>query len=318
MEQRDTIKDAAPTPKWRRIKWVVQGLLVFCLLYYPIGALTIDTIDDNPNFTPAPGQAIAGGSMAVAMTAALVNREIHTHSWVANDPFFLPGALLDDMPAYQQGILSAAATFAYELKDQIGRLPTGRLDPGLQEAAGLLQYSGKRWRWDFSTSLWPVSTSEEQYARAVQLLLAYNNEVAKGGAVFGRRADALLATLNRIALNLASSSAALDIHIKSRSGGWVDKDADDLFYSVKGQAYGYAMILSGLRSDFGGVIKQKELASAWDRLDDSLKTLTALRPKVVTNGRPDGLLVPNHLTAEGFYLLQARIALQDITSALAK
>lgn len=319
MGEADTLQEAAPKSKWRRIKWLVQGLLVFCLLYYPIGALTLQNIDDNPDFTPGRDQAVRGGSAAVAMAAALVTRETRTHSWVANDPFFLPGALLDDMPNYQQGILAAVATFTSELKDRISRIPgASQPDPGLQEAAGLLHYSGKRWRWDFSSSLGPAASSEEAYTKAVQLLLAYNARVATGNAPFERRADILAAMLDRIALDIDASGAALELHIRNKSGAWIDTDGDDLFYGVKGQAYGYAMILKGLRADYARVIEEKALGNDWARLDGSLKSLTALRPWVVANGRPDGLLVPNHLGAEGFYLLRARTELREIARTLQK
>jgi hypothetical protein len=318
MRQADSIGAAAPKSKWRRLKWLVQGLVVLALLYYPIGALTINTIDDDLKFAPRGNQVMAGGSAAVAMAAALVTREIHSHAWVANDPFFLPGAILDDMPHYQQGILSAVASFAYELKDQTGRLKSGLPDPDLQAAAGLLQYSGTRWRWDLTTSLWPISTSEEEYARAADLLFAYNARVAKGDAVFGRQADNLLTMLDRMALDLNSAAAAINLHIKKSSNDWVDNEADDLFYGVKGQAYGDALILKGLRSDYARIILEKDLGPSWDRLDDSLKSLTALKPALVTNGRPDSLLAPNHLGVEGFYLLKAESEIRNIALRLQK
>lgn len=319
MGQPETSRKIMPNLKWRRIKWLVQGLLVVALLYYPIGALTIAAIDDDVSFAPKPDQLVKGGSLAVAMAAALINRETRTHAWVANEPFFLPGSILDDMPNYQQGIISAVATFTFELKDQIDRLPgSSRIDPDLQEAAVLLQYSGKKWRWDLTASLWPVPPSEEQYIKAMHLLLTYNGKVAKGEALFGHGTDNLSTMLRSISLDMGSSAAALDQHIKNKSAKWLDTSADDLFYKVKGQAYGYAMILKALRSDYAKIVSERELGPAWSQLDDSLKSLSGLRPMVVTDGRPDGLLVANHLAAEGFYLLQAQNELHKITTILQK
>ncbi len=43
-----------------------------------------------------------------------------------------------------------------------------------------------------------------------------------------------------------------------------------------------------------------------------------LDPWVVWNGYPDGFLIPNHLAAQGFYLLRARTQLREITAILLK
>ena len=49
-----------------------------------------------------------------------------------------------------------------------------------------------------------------------------------------------------------------------------------------------------------------------------LKEAAKLPPMIVRNGVPDSLLQPNHLTAQGFYLLRARTQLKEITNILLK
>jgi len=98
--------------------------------------------------------AEAGGSRAVAMAAALIERETDQHRWVANDPFFLPSAALDNMPNFQQGMIAAIGRFAFELTDQIGRTHgSSQTDKDLQRASGQLQYPGDIWVFDWSTSI---------------------------------------------------------------------------------------------------------------------------------------------------------------------
>src|SRR5262245_39272401 len=76
----------------RIVLWVVLApLLAFVLLYYPVGALWVHKIDDDPDFAPA--QVEPNASRTVAMAAALVDREVNQHSWPANHPWFLPGAI---------------------------------------------------------------------------------------------------------------------------------------------------------------------------------------------------------------------------------
>jgi hypothetical protein len=291
---------------------------VALLLYYPLGAWWLHVIDDDPDFAVA-AESVAGGSRAVAMAAALIEREVDINGWVANDPFFLPGSALDNMPNFQQGMIAALARFAFELTDQIGRTRgSSRADNDLQEAAGLLQYSGTKWIFDFSTSLAPTATSEAQYRRARRALLDYNRRVAEGKAAFERRADNLQATLDRIALDLGSTSAALDAHIREQSGAMLDFAADDLFYNVKGQTYAYYLILRELEADFAAVVRERELAGAWAQMLASMAAAAGLQPWVVIDGAPDSQFLPSHLASLGFYVLRARTQLREITSILQK
>ena len=187
------------------------ALLVAALFYYPVGMLITHEIDDDAAYQAPATLLPDGGSRAVAMAAALILREIDEHRWVANDPFFLPPAALDNMPNFQQGLISALARFAFELTDQIGRTRgTSQTDKDLQEASGQLQYAGNVWVFDISTSLAPTTTSEARYRKAARSLQSYNQRLADGKAVFEKRADNLLATLDRFALDMGASSANLE------------------------------------------------------------------------------------------------------------
>lgn len=303
----------------RSLKPLAFLIVAALLLYYPIGMIWVHQIDDDVDFVAPTSDLGAGASAVVAMAAALIDREVNQHRWVANDPFFEPPTLLDNMPNYQQGIIGALARFAFELTDQIGRTRgSSQTDPDLQEAAGLLQYSGTKWIFDFSTSIAPTATSEAQYRKARRSLIDYNQRLAAGEAVFERRADNLLATLDRIALDLGSSSAVLDRRIAEHAGAILDFQADDLFYGVKGQVYAYYMLVRELGHDFDKVIRERELEAAWSQLLDSMRHVVELDPWVVVNGAPDGQFLPNHLAAQGFYLLRARTQLREITNILLK
>ena len=149
----------ATRPWYRRRPWLwVLVLVGLVFLYYALGALWLHEIDDDPDFaleTSAP----EGGSQAVAVAADLIDREINTHRWVANDPFFMPGAVLDNMPAYQQGIVTAISRFTLELADQIARTRgSSQIDPDLDTASGLLRYPGTIWIFDFRTSWAPTGS----------------------------------------------------------------------------------------------------------------------------------------------------------------
>jgi hypothetical protein len=301
---------------WRKLG---LGLLIIVLLYYPIGMLVVHNIDDDPDFQASENNVVEGGSKTVAVAAALIERETDIHRWVANDPFFLPAAALDNMPNFQKGVISALARVSFELVDQIGRTRgSSETDPNLQEASGKLQYAGDVWVFDFSTSIAPVATSEAQYRAARRSLLKYNRRLANGEAIFERRADNLMATLDRIALDIGSSSAAIDSHVVEKSGQFIDFEADDVFYNVKGQIYAYYLILRELQVDYADLIHERGLDNAWEQMLESMRTAATVNPWVVVNGNPSGQFLPSHLAAQGFFLLRARTRLREITNILLK
>ena len=306
-------------PWYRRRLWIWPVVLVGLLLvYYLAGMAWLHRIDDDPDFA-IESSAPEGGSRSVALTADLIDREINTHRWVANDPFFMPGSMLDNMSNFQQGIVAGLSRFAIELADQIARTRgSSQVDSDLNNAAGLLRYPGEVWIFDLSTSLAPTASSESQYRRAMVALRDYNQRLAAGTAVFETRADNLLATLDRIAADIGSSSAALDQHLAEHSGFGLDFEADDVFYANKGRLYAYYLLLRELGVDYARVIQERDLTAAWTQMLESFRAAATLQPWVVLNGAPDGQLSPSHLAAQGFFLLRARTQLREISNILLK
>jgi hypothetical protein len=299
---------------WKRI---AAGFVLALALYYPVGMAWVHTIDDSPDF--APTEVPPGASRTVALMIGLIDRETVTHAWVANDPFFLPGFMLDNMPEFQQGIVAALARFAVELGDQIARTRgSSQSDPDLERAAGLLKYPGDVWLIDFKTSWLPTASSDSQYLSAARALANYNRRLAAGEATFERRADNLIAVIDRMAADLGSSSAVIDRQIIVGRDAWIDTRADNVFYGVKGRLYAYALIMRELGEDYRQLLKDRDVSSAWAQTLDSFREAAALDPLIVMNGAPDGLFSANHLAVQGFYLLRARIQLREISSILQK
>jgi len=309
----------AHRPWYRRRLWIWPVVLAGLLLVYYLGGMAwLHRIDDDPDFA-IESSAPEGGSRSVALTADLIDREINTHRWVANDPFFMPGSMLDNMPHYQQGIIAGLSRFAIELTDQIARTRgSSQVDPDLNNASGLLRYPGTVWIFNLSTSLAPTASSESQYRQAMVALRGYNERLAAGNAVFETRADNLLATLDRIAADIGSSSAALDQHLAEHSGFGLDFQADDVFYANKGRLYAYYLLLRELGVDYARVIQERDLTAAWGQMLESFRAAATLQPWVVVNGAPDSQFSPSHLASQGFFLLRARTQLREISNILLK
>lgn len=299
---------------------ILAGLVVFVFFYYLIGMVVVENINDDSNYAADRFTNDFKGSYAVEMSIAMIDREVNQHAWISNDPWFKPGSLLDNMAYYQKGMIAANAIFAIELKDQLSRIRgSSQVDKNLVEVASGINYAPDRWYWDPSVSVFLfVAPAEKQYNSALTNLKEYNIRLAKGAATFGRRADNLLSTLDKISLDLGSSSDSIARKIDNGIGCVLDTKADNLFYNVKGRSYAYWLLLKGLRMDFSKVVADRDIGSSWDLLEQSLLALINLDPMIVSNCDVDDFLFQNHISAQGFYLLRARTQLKEITNILLK
>src|SRR3712207_2664977 len=117
----------------------------------------------------------------------------------------------------------------------------------------------------------PTIPSEDQYRAARQGLIAYNERLARGGAVFDRRAASLAATVDRVVADLGSQSALLDLHLTTASGRVLNPQADDLLYATKGKLYAYHLLLRELGRDFEALVRERGLQAVWAQTMASLR-----------------------------------------------
>lgn len=300
---------------YRYLPWVAAVIFVLVVVYYPVGMLLNNRVDDDLAIQPAAQFDIPGGSRAVAIAATVVSRD--ADHWLPNVPFWHPAAALDNAPNFQLGTIYAVSRFALELGDYLGRVRgSSAIDPNLDKAVGLLKYDGTTWYWGQGNII-PKPKAESQYRDAVEYLASYNRDVAAGKSTYDRRADNLIAFLDRVAADLGSASAELDARAQA-GGGYLDFKADDVFYNTKGKLYGYYVILNALGQDFDAVIKEKQAGEIYAAMLTSLRTGAAMSPLIVVNGDPDSLTMPSHLRALGFPLLRARIQMRELGDILQK
>lgn len=308
-----------PQKRKSRTRLILGAVLLLLLFYYPIGMFLAHTVNDDVQFTVPADKQTPNGSRAVDMATALIGRETEDTTWVANNPWIFPSSALDNMPNFQIGLMYAISRFAIEMTDMLGRIRgSSQVDEDLDKASGLLKYDGKIWIWEPSTSIIPTAPAEKQYISAKKSLERYNTRLSEGNAVFDKRADNLIAFLDRVGADLGSASASLDAQAVASNAGWFDTRADDVFYGTKGRLYGYYLLLRELGVDFQDVIAEKKAENVWQRMLDSLRIAAEMDPFIVSNGANDGLFVPSHLEVQGFYLLRARTQLKEVTNILLK
>lgn len=298
------------TRRW--LKWLAPAVVGAAALAYGSAVMLSETIDDGAAF--AAGPVAERESRAIAMAARLVFREVEQHKWVANDPFFQVTWALDNMPAFQQGIIAAASRFTVATNELT--LRAGAPDINLERAIGYFKYPGNVWMFDPSTSWAPTASSEKQYRAAARNLVLYNEFLASGEAAFDRRPAALRLLLARIGTDMDAAASEIDGHLAQGGAALFDTQADDVFYAIKGRLYAYSLLMRELGEDFAPLLAQDERAAAWHQMVESLRHAAALKPLVVINGAADGTLLPSHLAAQGFHLLRARGQLAAITAGL--
>jgi hypothetical protein len=307
---------------WLSLKTVALApvaLILLILAYYIVGMMMLHRIDDDIAFAE-PSSAPDGASVSVAMAADLIERETVTHRWLSNDPFFMPGYLLDNAPNFQQGIMTALFRFTSELRDEIARTRgSSSEDPDAKAAAGYLSYPPDVWIYNPEVSWWtPTAPSEKQYEQGMRALRSYNQRLVDGDAKFEARADNLQTLIDRFTSDIGSASAAINRHLDESGGDLLDFQADNLFYANKGRLYAYYLLMRGMQDDFADVISERSLGNAWRLTLTSLEAAATLQPWVIMNGAPDSGFRPSHLAAQGFYLLRARTQLKEISNILLK
>ncbi|MBY0509810.1 MAG: DUF2333 family protein [Rhodospirillaceae bacterium] len=316
---RDRLTGAVPSTgddaDHKYLPWIVAVIFVLVVVYYPVGMLLNNRIADDLDVKPAPAFDVQGGSKAVAVAATIVARD--ADQWLPNAPFWHPAAALDNAPNFQLGTIYAVSRFVLEVGDYLGRVRgSSAIDANLDRAVGLLKYDGTTWYWGQGNII-PKPKAESQYREAVEHLAAYNREVGAGTSTYDKRADNLIAFLDRVAADLGSASAELDARAQE-GGGYLNFHADDVFYNTKGKLYGYYVILNALGEDFAVVIKEKQASGIYADMLTSLRTAAGMDPLIVVNGDPDALTMPSHLRALGFPLLRARIQMRELGDILQK
>lgn len=291
-----------------------SGLLcLIVLLYYLIGMVWINNVDADLSYR---GVQIEGEPVSVTIAASLIDREVNQNRWTANDPFFMPGAALDNMPNFQLGIMTAIGRYTLALRDHLGRSRgTSAEDPDLTDAAGSANYQGDKW---YVSSAGFTPASESQYRAAAKSLWQYAGRVKSGDAQFDVRADNLMVTLALIQSDLGAASAEIEDYLLTRSSWGPSFEADDVFYRNMGRLYAYNLILESLFIDAGDLIAEKKATKTWNDMMTSFRAGAGLDPWIVMDGDPDGLFLPSHLSAQGFYLLRARAKLSSMMDILSK
>lgn len=265
---------------WKSVAVIVPLVLIF---YYCLGGFMTHKIDKNPDYSVQPVQ---DGLHFVATSAGLIKREIDEKMWTPNLPVIFPGVVLDNMPAFQKGIMATLKTiFSGFSKDNDSQ--------NLDQAVKLLKYPPDIWLLSKDSNLSLAPSSGAQYRKAARFLQNFNDDEAKFA---GKDPVVLNNLLKLFEKNLKHTDQKLEDQIREHSSDWFDLKADDVFYFAQGRIYASYVLLRALLKDYKEDIVRLGVYDEWVKVEKSLEDAFSFDPLIVRNGQKHALISPNHLS----------------------
>jgi hypothetical protein len=327
----------------RRSRWKLHGVLAV-ILAYVLTVLALmwwwdtepdyfDPIKATQELATARKQPVVIGS---ATTSALIrSAEIMLDKrggYLSNDKL-PPGLLMDNMPNWEFGVVTASRDLTRALRNEFSRSQTQSVeDKDLQEAEPLFSSPNDRWL---------LPSSESQYRKAIERVDSYAMRLADNNqddAQFYARADNLVDFLSVVSTRLGSLSQRLSASVgqmridtdlandpnaqqsKPAASSRIVKtpwtEIDDNFYEARGYTWALREQLEAIRVDFGPVLRDKNAMISLEQvireIEEAQKPLSS---PMVLNGSPFGLF-SNHSLVLANYISRANAALIELRELL--
>jgi hypothetical protein len=245
-----------------------------------------------------------------------------------------PGVLLDNLPNWEFGSLTASRDLVRALRNDFSRSQTQSTeDKDLAEADPLLNSPNDRWL---------LASSESQYRKAIRHLdgyLARLGDADGSNAHFYARADNLADYLQLVSARLGSLSQRLSASVGQIRIGDVDATdpagastaaapgggklvktpwtkIDDNFYEARGYTWTLLEQLRAMQRDFGPILRSKHADVSLEQVIRELEEAQRpLHSPMVLNGSPFGFFA-NHSLVMANYVSRANAALIDLRELL--
>ncbi|WEN15153.1 DUF2333 family protein [Rhodanobacter sp. AS-Z3] len=245
-----------------------------------------------------------------------------------------PGVLMDNVPNWEFGSLTASRDLVRALRNDFSRSQTQSTeDKDLADADPLLNSPNDRWL---------MPSSESQYRKAIKDLDGYLGRLGDSedsNAHFYARADNLADYLQLVSSRLGSLSQRLSASVgqirvgdvdgsdpasassvHSPAGGRLVKTPwnkiDDNFYEARGYTWTLLEQLKAIQQDFGPILRSKHADVSLDQVIRELEEAQRpLHSPMVLNGSPFGFFA-NHSLVMANYVSRANAALIDLRELL--
>jgi len=323
-----------------RARWIVRGvgavlgayvLIVLALMWWwSYEPAPFDVARFAQQRAAAHQQTpVAGTTLTAALIGCGETLLDKRGGYLSND-LFPPGVLLDNVPNWEFGVLTASRDLARELRNKFSRSQSqSEEDADLKEADPLFSSPNDRWL---------LPASEGQYRKAIAHLDGYLERIGKNdpnGAQFQARADNLADYLDLVSTRLGSLSQRLSASVgqlRLEGDAPVDPAApksagqqivktpwtkiDDIFYESRGYTWALLEQLQAIQVDFAPTLQRKNavvsLKQVIRELEESQKPVWS---PTILNGSPFGFFA-NHSLVMANYVSRANAAIIDLKSLL--
>lgn len=239
--------------------------------------------------------------------------------FLTND-VFPPSVWLDNVPNWELGVLIALRDATTALRNNIARSQTqSQEDPDLSKGEPFLYFDYRSWQ---------LPSSESEYEKGIESLVAYRERLRKRDANFYARADNLRQYLEVLEKRLGDYSNRLSASTAEHRQVGEDQDhhselgrtpwlkLDDRFFEARGYTWAAMLVLKSIEFDFRDILGNKtalvSLQQIVRELENSQKSY--LSP-VILNGSGFGLFANYSLTLAN-YIARANAATIDLRSLL--
>lgn len=337
MQTQDTV-----TPPRRGLRRAILVLLALVLLCF--GALMWWWDTEPSLFEPAAvtqsqlqqlKRPVSTGATTTATVIATVRTLLDKRGGYLSNDKMPPGVLMDNLPNWEFGALTASRDLVRALRNDFSRSQTQSTeDKDLADADPLLNSPNDRWL---------LPSSESQYRKAVKHLDGYLLRLSDNpdaNAHFYARADNLADYLQLASSRLGSLSqrlsasvgqvrlgdiasaddAAAASAVGGPTGGRLVKTPwtriDDNFYEARGYTWALLLQLKAFQDDFGPILRSKHADVSLGQVIRELEEAQRpLRSPMVLNGSPFGFFA-NHSLVMANYVSRANAALIDLRELL--
>lgn len=254
------------------------------------------------------------GAVTVASLMTLIETLVEKPGGYLHNDIAPPGVWLDNMPAWELGVLTQARRLSVVL-------------PAMEQAdLPALDQVQERLAGDSGDWLYP--STEQRLNQALEALGGYLQVLdEEGEAAFGGRGQGLAAWLEALTRSLDDLGLRLSASIGPRAelrDLEIDAEAlpartpwyrvDDVFFEARGQAWAMLQLLRAVERDQADVLASAGLEARWEALVAELElSQRRLWSPLVLNGSGFGIFA-NHSLVLANHMIRAR----DLAGALAE
>jgi hypothetical protein len=333
--------NAIPTRRPGGRRYWIRGLVVVVALYVLIVLALMwwwsyepaqfEVVKFAQERSAQHNQPVVAGSVVTTTLIGSAETLLDKRGGYLSNDKFPPGVLMDNVPNWEFGVLTATRDLAREMRNKFTRSQSqSEEDADLKEADPLFSSPNDRWL---------LPSSEGQYRKAIGHVEGYFVRLGKNdpnGAQFYARADSLADYLDVVSTRLGSLSQRLSAsvgQIQLQGDAPVDATAtpnakgqqivrtpwtkiDDIFYESRGYTWALLEQLKAIEVDFGPTLERKgamvSLKQVIRELEESQKPVWS---PLILNGSPFGFFA-NHSLVMANYVSRANAAIIDLKNLL--